>query len=319
MVYIGTAWLEFPVDFNASLQIFLASESYAHDVHYKFTEAGYAHLSEFVTNFADPIKRLGDEFTRNHLRTLEDALKSLVAPYQRKSAYVEPQWKSSDFLSLLAEHKNFNQIHVSAQDMILCEVIPLEDMESWIYFGFILCYSKFSQNEHITAMWKRVMSFNFTLTLFRNETINIFKLAEDSLDRLKSAKTIIREVEKKAQQNVPIVHKERRRYLRGVAHEALLILEDEPGLLAPQALLVFELLSYCRDEILWFIRHSSRDAQNRKTSEDNFKDPQIGELISSTIQLRGLVERHSRIISKVSSKPIFLSSFLACPNVIFVI
>ena len=252
-----------------------------------------------MTNFADPIKRLGDEFTRNHLRTLEDALRSLVAPYQRKSAYVEPQWKSSDFLSLLAEHKNFNQIHVSAQDMILCEVIPLEDMECWIYFGFILCYSKFSQNEHITAMWKRVMSFNFTLTLFRNETINIFKLAEDSLDRLKSAKTIIREVEKKAQQNVPIVHKERRRYLRGVAHEALLILEDEPGLLAPQALLVFELLSYCRDEILWFIRHSSRDAQNRKTSEDNFKDPQIGELISSTIQLRGLVERHSRIISKV--------------------
>ena len=119
------------------------------------------------------------------------------------------------------------------------------------------------------------MSFNFTLTLFRNETINIFKLAESSLDKLKSAKTIIREVEKKAQQNVPIVHKERRKYLRSVAHEALLILEDEPGLLAPQALLVFELLSYCRDEILWFIRHSNRDAQNKKAAEDNFKDAQI--------------------------------------------
>ena len=68
-------------------------------------------------------------------------------------------------------------------------------------------------------MWKRVMSFNFTLTLFRNETINIFKLAESSLDKLKSAKTIIREVEKKAQQNVPIVHKERRKYLRSVGVE----------------------------------------------------------------------------------------------------
>ena len=63
--------------------------------------------------------------------------------------------------------------------------------------------------------------------------------------------------------------------LFSVAHEALLILEDEPGLLAPQALLVFELLSYCRDEILWFIRHSNRDAQNKKASEDNFKDAQI--------------------------------------------
>ena len=38
----------------------------------------------------------------------------------------------------------------------------------------------------ITAMWKRVMSFNFTLTLFRNETINVFKLAEETLDRQKS-------------------------------------------------------------------------------------------------------------------------------------
>ena len=44
---------------------------------------------------------------------------------------------------------------------------------------------KFSVNE-ITAMWKRVMSFNFTLTLFRNETINVFKLAEETLDRQKS-------------------------------------------------------------------------------------------------------------------------------------
>ena len=93
-------------------------------------------------------------------------------------------------------------------------------------------------------MWKRVMSFNFTLTLFRNETINVFKLAEESLDKLKSAKNIIREAEKKAQQNVTIVHRERRNYLRGVLKEALLILEDEPGLLAPQILLVLEILSY---------------------------------------------------------------------------
>ena len=60
------------------------------------------------------------------------------------------------------------------------------------------------------------------------------------------AKTIIRDAEKKAQQNVAIVHRERRNYLRGVLKEALLILEDEPGLIAPQALLVFELLSYSR-------------------------------------------------------------------------
>jgi len=59
------------------------------------------------------------------------------------------QWKNSDFLSLLSEHKNINQIHMSGQDMILCEIIPLEDLETWIYFGFILCYNKFSQGKFV--------------------------------------------------------------------------------------------------------------------------------------------------------------------------
>ena len=146
--------------------------SYAHDVQNQFTETGYAHLSEFIQSFNEPIKRLSEEFrklfffpkndfifwggflesllgkqqqqkSRSHIRTLEEALKSLLHPYQTKSAYVDPQWKNSDFLSLLAEHKAFNQIHMSSQNMILSEIVPLEDMESWIYFGFILCYNKF--------------------------------------------------------------------------------------------------------------------------------------------------------------------------------
>ena len=57
----------------------------------EYTETGFAHLSDFVQNFSDPIKRLSDEFSRNHLRTLEEAIKSLLTPYQRKSAYVDPQ------------------------------------------------------------------------------------------------------------------------------------------------------------------------------------------------------------------------------------
>ena len=65
----------------------------------------YANLSQFVTQFADPIKRLSEEFSRSHMRTLEEAIRSLATPYQRKSAYVEPQWKNADFLSLLVEHK----------------------------------------------------------------------------------------------------------------------------------------------------------------------------------------------------------------------
>ena len=32
-------------------EVVIGLYSYAHDVHYKFTETGYAHLSEFVTQF----------------------------------------------------------------------------------------------------------------------------------------------------------------------------------------------------------------------------------------------------------------------------
>ena len=48
-----------------------------------------------------------------------------------------------------------------------------------------------------------------------------------------------------------------------------------------------------RDEIVWFIRHSSKENQNKKTAEEDFRDSKISELISSVIQLRTLVQKHS--------------------------
>jgi NCK-associated protein 1 len=53
-----------------------------------------------------------------------------------------------------------------------------------------------------------------------------------------------------------------------------------------------------RDEIVWFIRHSSKENQNKKTAEEDFRDSKISELISSVIQLRTLVQKHSVLLSK---------------------
>ena len=54
-----------------------------------------------------------------------------------------------------------------------------------------------------------------------------------------------------------------------------------------------------RDEIVWFIRHSSKENQNKKTAEEDFRDSKISELISSVIQLRTLVQKHSGNFSHV--------------------
>ena len=56
---------------------------------------------------------------------------------------------------------------------------------------------------------------------------------------------------------------------------------------------------FSRDEINWYIRHYNRDNQNRKTNEEDYRDPKISELIANMIQLRSLVERHSSILSNV--------------------
>lgn len=47
----------------------------------------------------------------------------------------------------------------------------------------------------------------------------------------------------------PLMHRERRKYLRTALKELALILTDQPGLLGPKALFVFMGLSFARDEV----------------------------------------------------------------------
>jgi len=89
-------------------------------------------------------------------------------------------------------------------------------------------------------MWKRVLTFNFTLTLFRDETVDIFKMAESAFDKVKGAKRICKETEQQTVSNATGIHRERRRYLRAVLKEACTLFHDQPGLLGPKALLVFQ-------------------------------------------------------------------------------
>ena len=169
------------------------------------------------------------------------------------------KWKQTDFLSLVGD-KQLSLPSYSVFDMTTCELIPLETLELWIYFSYILCYSAFAQsnevtnskseniflvfqlifkNFQVTAMWKRVLSFNFTLTLFREETIDVFKVAEVQFEKVKNVKKIVKEMEQQASSTktgAADIHRERRRYLRGVLKEATTLFHDQPGLLGNQIL-----------------------------------------------------------------------------------
>ena len=84
-----------------------------------------------------------------------------------KSAYVD-KWKKTDFLSLVAD-KQLNLPSYSVFDMTTGELIPLESIEIWIYFSYILCYSTFSQSNEVyqseilclvLTMWPKAFVLN---------------------------------------------------------------------------------------------------------------------------------------------------------------
>ena len=63
-------------------------------------------------------------------------------------------------------------------------------------------------------------------------------------------------------------------------------------------MLVFQLLSFGRDEVVWLIKHSSRENQNKRTHEEDFRDRTLVELLFYIEDLRNMVLKHSEIISK---------------------
>jgi NCK-associated protein 1 len=72
------------------------------------------------------------------------------------------------------------------------------------------------------------------------------------------------------------------------------LLNDQPGLLGPKALLAYQLLCYSRDEVVWSIKHSARENQNKRTSEDDFKDRAMVELLFFMEDLRTVSSKFVR-------------------------
>ncbi|XP_067992782.1 nck-associated protein 1-like, partial [Melanerpes formicivorus] len=92
------------------------------------------------------------------------------------------------------------------------------------------------------------------------------------------------------------LHRGRRSYLRGAVRELWALLEDQPGLLAPKALLVFMALSLCRDELAWLARHAGHVTKSR--SPEDFVDSQVAELLFLVEQLRRLARQRQQLLRR---------------------
>uniref|UniRef100_A0A8C5G2L1 NCK associated protein 1 like n=1 Tax=Gouania willdenowi TaxID=441366 RepID=A0A8C5G2L1_GOUWI len=267
----------------------------AHEMTNGSSDPSYRRLGQMFLEYEHPWKKLTEEFGP-HTRSVTAALLSLKIIYPRRNLPVE-QWRSAQLLSLLSAPAAM--LDPACSDTMSCEFLPMEVMERWIIFGFLLCHGTLNTNQASLELWKMGLQSGFFFTLTRDEVINIHKVSEDLFDSFKGySKRVadIRECREYVLTNSGALHKERRQYLRGAMKELFAVLEDEPGLLGPKALFVFMALSFSRDEVLWLVRHSE-NMPKIKMPED-FIDNQMAELLFYMEKFRNLIRKYKHVIQR---------------------
>ncbi|XP_030822842.1 nck-associated protein 1-like [Camarhynchus parvulus] len=183
-----------------------------------------------------------------------------------------------------------------------CEYLSLEVMERWIILGFLVCPG--------VRAWGPCQERGappagpLFVTLVRDEAVAVHKVTEELLGGLKGYGKRVADV-KECREHA-VAHRSggwgaRRRplaplLLRGAGSELAALLEDQPGLLGPKALLVFVALSLCRDEVSWLSRHAEHVTKSK--NPEDFSDSRIAELLFLLEQLRALVRRHLRLLRR---------------------
>ncbi|XP_027713854.1 nck-associated protein 1-like [Vombatus ursinus] len=257
------------------------------------SDPSFARLGQMVLEYDHPLKKLTEEFGP-HTKAVSGALLSLYFLFTRRNQGAE-QWRSAQLLSLISAPPTM--INPASSDTMACEYLSLEVMERWILIGFLLCHGCLNANPQCQKLWKLGLQGSLYITLIREEVLQVHKVTEDLFGSLKGygkRVTDIKESKEYVVNNSGQFHCQRRQFLRIAVKELETVLMDEPGLLGPKALLAFLALSFIRDEVNWLIRHAE-NVTKTKTPED-YADPHIAELLFLLEKVRGLIQRHIKVI-----------------------
>ncbi|KAH8034714.1 hypothetical protein HPB51_000804 [Rhipicephalus microplus] len=155
------------------------------------------------------------------------------------------------------------------------------------------------------ALFLQALSNGWALTLFRDELLAVHPYAQQFFEGLKGHGKRASEVKEalgQAVQSAPLVHRERRKFLRSALKELALVLAEQPGLLGPKALYVLMGLSLARDEVCWLVRHnelgppSRAPGRSRSLQGEDLLDRQLPELLFHMEELRGLFRKYSQVV-----------------------
>lgn len=265
-------------------------------------EPAFPRLGQMIIDYDPPMKKLAEEFVP-HSRILLPALLSLHVIYPRRNLPAD-QMRSVQILSLLSEPSKL--MSVPNTEIIQCEYLSQDTMERWIIFGLMLCYQRLSEPQ-VWDLWKIALQSGYIVQLCRDEVLHIHSYIAAFFDSLKGQHiqhkrvTEVKDFQQHALQTSPGLHRERRKFLRTALKELSLIYTDQPGLLGPKVLYVFQGLSMARDEIFWLLRHFDNPPSKRhniKLSQEDFVDRQIPELLFYMEELKALVRKYNQVIQR---------------------
>lgn len=272
----------------------------AHELLHKKIDESFPRLGQMIINYENPIKKMAEEFVP-HAKCLSQALLSLSGCFERRVQKAD-HWRSQQFLSILAEPAKV--IMPLTSDVVQCEYLSLDLMEKWISIGFLLCYQYLQSTPECYELWKASLQGSYVVALCRDEVIHVHSFAIAFLDNVKGFGKKVNEVKDIYQStvtNMPLLHREKRKFLRTALKELATIFTDQPGLLGPKALYLLMALSLARDEFLWMLRHADnlpvKKSSNKVHGED-LNDRQIAELMFHMEELRALIRKYNQVVQR---------------------
>ncbi|XP_050734485.1 membrane-associated protein Hem-like isoform X2 [Eriocheir sinensis] len=270
----------------------------AHEMVNNQGDPSFPRLGQMIMDYETPLKKLNEEFNP-HAKLLSVALSSLWVLYGRRNLRAE-QWRAAQMLSLVS---NSNQLLNPAQtDVLPCEYLSLDAMERWIILGYMLIPQTLQKPQALDC-WTQALQTGWAITLFRDEVLHPHSYVQSFLETKKELSKRVSDVKESYSQAVthaPLMHRERRKYLRTAMKELALILTDQPGLLGPKALFVFMGLSFSRDEVLWLLRHHENPPLHKVKGKnaDDLVDRQLPELLFHMEEIRALIKKYSQVLQR---------------------
>ncbi|XP_033752892.1 membrane-associated protein Hem-like isoform X5 [Pecten maximus] len=282
-------------------RVVLSLYNIAHEYLHATGDPWFPRLGQMILEYDYPMKKLAEDFVP-HTRVVRHAILSLQKIYPKRNIPAD-QMRATQLLTLLGEPAKI--MNVPNTDMIQCEYLSQDSMEKWIIFCLMICHP-FLQEPQAWDLWKTALQSGYIVQLVRDEVLHIHSYIISFFESLKGQHlskriTEIKELHHQALQTAPGVHRERRKFLRSALKELALIYTDQPGLLGPKALYVFQGLSIARDEIHWLLRHFDNPPSkkhNIKIAQEDFVDRQIPELLFYMEELKALVRKYNQVMQR---------------------